>query len=220
MRIESLYPYIVPLTFLAIWALTSLFNREAQPLPPRTSGRPPGPNGPRPPFGPPANRSFESRGESPTPPATSPRPRPAPRPATTRDDNEILIIGSEQRRAPSSGSRRGGKSRQASASGLQRVESTTPRGLAEPLDRPAGTSTDPAKGLTPLSLPASPLNAPSTLAGTSTEAIGPPTLDRRPISGDEIRALLRSPQRLRESIVLNEILKPPLAARRGPFGKR
>ena len=32
--LDSLYQFIVPLTFLAIWALTSLFNREAQPLPP------------------------------------------------------------------------------------------------------------------------------------------------------------------------------------------
>ena len=35
MRIEILIQFIVPLTFLAIWALTSLLNRDAQPLPPR-----------------------------------------------------------------------------------------------------------------------------------------------------------------------------------------
>src|SRR5436190_34588 len=35
MRPENLFQFIVPLTFLAIWALTSLFNREAQPLPPK-----------------------------------------------------------------------------------------------------------------------------------------------------------------------------------------
>jgi hypothetical protein len=44
MRLDILYQFIVPLTFLAIWALTSIFNREAQPLPPRpTPG--PGPGG-------------------------------------------------------------------------------------------------------------------------------------------------------------------------------
>src|SRR3954454_72497 len=47
MRFENIFQFIVPLTFFAIWALTSLFNRETQPLPPRT-GRPLGPNGPRP----------------------------------------------------------------------------------------------------------------------------------------------------------------------------
>ena len=44
MRFEILVQFIVPLTFLAIWALTSLLNRDAQPLPPRP-GRPPGPGG-------------------------------------------------------------------------------------------------------------------------------------------------------------------------------
>ncbi|MBV8609400.1 MAG: hypothetical protein JO034_18335, partial [Singulisphaera sp.] len=59
MRIDNLFQFIVPLTFLTIWALTSLFNREAQPLPPR-SNRPPGPPGPRPGL-PPAPRSVERR---------------------------------------------------------------------------------------------------------------------------------------------------------------
>ena len=44
MRLEFLLQFIVPLTFLAIWALTSLLNRDAQPLPPRPgAGRGPGP---------------------------------------------------------------------------------------------------------------------------------------------------------------------------------
>ncbi len=47
MRFDILIQCIVPLMFLAIWALTSLLNRDAQPLPPRP-GRPPGPGGPRP----------------------------------------------------------------------------------------------------------------------------------------------------------------------------
>ena len=45
MRLD-LYQYMVPLAFIAIWALTSIFNRETQPLPPRPV-RPGGPNGPR-----------------------------------------------------------------------------------------------------------------------------------------------------------------------------
>jgi hypothetical protein len=47
MRFEILIQFIVPLMFLAIWALTSLLNRDAQPLPPRP-GRPAGAGGPRP----------------------------------------------------------------------------------------------------------------------------------------------------------------------------
>jgi hypothetical protein len=40
MRLEILYQLIVPLTFLAIWALTSLLNKEAQPLPARPARLP------------------------------------------------------------------------------------------------------------------------------------------------------------------------------------
>jgi hypothetical protein len=43
MKLEFLLQFIIPLTFLAIWALTSLLNRDAQPLPPRSgAGRGPG----------------------------------------------------------------------------------------------------------------------------------------------------------------------------------
>ena len=35
MKLEFLLQFMMPLTFLAIWALTSLLNRDAQPLPPR-----------------------------------------------------------------------------------------------------------------------------------------------------------------------------------------
>ncbi len=37
MRVE-VFQFIVPLAFLAIWALTALLNRDAQQLPPRTTG--------------------------------------------------------------------------------------------------------------------------------------------------------------------------------------
>jgi hypothetical protein len=50
MRFEILIQFIVPLMFLAIWALTSLLNRDAQPLPPR-AGRSPGAGGPPRPLG-------------------------------------------------------------------------------------------------------------------------------------------------------------------------
>src|SRR5438067_2114846 len=98
MHINNLIQFIVPLTFLAIWALTSLFNREAQPLPPRT-GRVPNPLGPRPMGGPPAaprpqeqrldllNRDPDARWANPT------VRRPPGRP-----DDDILIIESEPRR--------------------------------------------------------------------------------------------------------------------------
>lgn len=57
MRLDSLLQFIIPLTFLAIWALTSLLNRDSQPLPPR-------PGAPRPP-GPGTGRSAAAGGFSP-----------------------------------------------------------------------------------------------------------------------------------------------------------
>jgi hypothetical protein len=46
MRLDILLQFIVPLSFLAIWALTSLLNRDANPLPPRPV-RSPNPGGSR-----------------------------------------------------------------------------------------------------------------------------------------------------------------------------
>src|SRR5437764_360870 len=104
----NLLQFIVPLTFLAIWALTSLFNREAQPLPPRM-GRPQNPNGPGP--GPAggggstlnalrseaANRDPSLRWASPTAADRTGTRRPVGRP-----DDEILII--EETRRPAGAS--------------------------------------------------------------------------------------------------------------------
>jgi hypothetical protein len=106
MRIEQLYQFIVPLTFLAIWALTSLFNREAQPLPPR-AGRPPGPPGPPGPrpesgFSPTSASDWRTelveRQSTPVRPGLSgPGLRGGPR-ADARSDDDILIIEAEPRR--------------------------------------------------------------------------------------------------------------------------
>lgn len=72
MRFGDLFQFIVPLTFLAIWALTSILNRDAQPLPPRPR-RPGGggPGGMRPPA-----RVPEQGGPLKT--AAGPPARPAP----------------------------------------------------------------------------------------------------------------------------------------------
>src|SRR4051794_8102397 len=108
MRIENLIQFIVPLTFLAIWALTSLFNREAQPLPPR-SGRVPGPGGARPGLGNPVSKApLERRQEPFARPTTAPRQEPQRRPAQRSgrvSDDDILIIESDTRR-PSPGTTR------------------------------------------------------------------------------------------------------------------
>jgi hypothetical protein len=114
MRFEVLIQFIVPLTFLAIWALTSILNRDAQPLPQR-QGRPPGPGGMRPTGRPPGqvdplrpggglpNRPPvpPGAGERPAawtglgaPPAPPPAPRPRPRVNTLEE--AIVYLENEQ----------------------------------------------------------------------------------------------------------------------------
>src|SRR5215218_4528389 len=96
----NIFQFIVPLTFLAIWALTSLLNRDAQPLPPRNV-RPPGPPGPRPGGTMPSLRPGERRAEPGprdqparwSPPANQTRPA-AGRPGI-RPQDDILIIDAD-----------------------------------------------------------------------------------------------------------------------------
>ncbi len=79
MRFEILIQFIVPLMFLAIWALTSLLNRDAQPLPPRP-GRPPRAGGPRPLTGMPGQ--TEPRSPGPGAPVQTPASSPPADPRT------------------------------------------------------------------------------------------------------------------------------------------
>src|SRR5689334_15553821 len=105
MHIDNVVQLIVPLTFVAIWALTAIFNRDAQPLPPR-QGRPPGPGGPRTAGGTAPNRPLERRPEGLTrePPLRWSAPPAAPKAAPgglargrafEGRDEDILIIRSE-----------------------------------------------------------------------------------------------------------------------------
>src|SRR3954454_21720661 len=94
MKIDQLFQFIVPLTFLAIWALTSLLNREAQPLPPR-AGRPKPPNGTGG-----SSSSFRSEILDRDASGRWTSGTPARRP-TGRPDDEIMII-EETRRPPGS----------------------------------------------------------------------------------------------------------------------
>jgi hypothetical protein len=128
MRLEFLLQFIVPLTFLAIWALTSLLNRDAQPLPQRPgTARGPVPGSPR--AGAAGGFSSAARGDmagqgrvvTPTRPAssgpertttarwstaTTQQGRPSAfttRPGTTSDEG-IVILESETRPSQSSSS--------------------------------------------------------------------------------------------------------------------
>ncbi|MGE3822413.1 MAG: hypothetical protein AB7I30_23610 [Isosphaeraceae bacterium] len=118
-RLENLFQFIVPLTFLAIWAITSLFNREAQPPPPRRA-RPPRPQG---------WESGESPGSTRPPAGRDPRastPNREARPfqiqESLRDKNEdILIIEADPRSSDAPARVRPGRGGRTAGPGKGRV---------------------------------------------------------------------------------------------------
>jgi hypothetical protein len=224
--ISNLFQFIVPLTFLAIWALTSLFNREAPPLPQRV-GRPQPPGGPGSGPGGAVVRS-EALNRDPSlrwaPPAGSDRPgvRRAGRP-----DDEILII-EENRRPAAQSPTNAGATRPAAGSGARR--GSRPRPAAPAPKRPEPTASRPLSGtlapsnamtpmarhldLNPLNLPASPLmpSDPRDLARTISE---PTRQASRPaLVWDDYKLLVSTPSKLREAVLVSEILQPPLSLRR------
>jgi hypothetical protein len=225
MRIENLIQFIVPLTFLAIWALTSLFNREAQPLPPR-SGRMPGPVGPRPGLGQqPVRAPAERRQEPfarPNMQPQEPQRRPTQQRTTRPSDDDILIIESDPRR-PSSGTaritspnvRRTGRGREKAAAAPKRTEPTTQRTLASSMTSQNSIASEVAqpRNLSALTLPTSPLFTPGPIDLPIAEALKGRDSDRDPFSAGDFRVLINSRARLRESLIMNEILQPPLALR-------
>jgi hypothetical protein len=251
MRLEFLIQFIVPLAFLAIWALTSLLNRDAQPLPPRP-GRPQGPpGGPRPANRPqplpaadprlrqgggaaPAERTL-SRVMDDGPARTPSRAKPRPRPGTNLDDSIVYL---ENEDAAWSGSRspgssllndpqgsRGGRgspqrrgTRGRSGGGLNapapaRSEPETQRALSDMVNQSLARQRTRPLEITPLGALITPLSRSLSHVSSAPERVhervdAPPTLNAA-----DIRAQITSPTRLREMILLNEILKPPVALR-------
>jgi hypothetical protein len=232
-HIDNLFQFIVPLTFLAIWALTSLFNREAPPLPQRM-GRPQPPGGPGSGPGGAILRS-EALNRDPSlrwaPPAASDRP--VVRRHTGRPDDEILIIEEARRPAAQSpantaatrpgaggGTRRVSRPRPAAPPATKRPEPAAPRTLGGALtSSDAMTPMARHLDLNPLSLPVSPLQAsdPRDLARTVSEPARQAT--RPALVWDDYKLLVSTPSKLREAVLVSEILQPPLSLRhRRPGG--
>jgi hypothetical protein len=204
---DQLIRAIVPLTFLAIWALTSLFNRESKAFPPRAAG------GPQPPFGPrPGEPTMRW-----TPPASTPNPGVRRVPL---GDDDILIIQPDPAR-PS----RPGQARPVQPTGPRRPNRSrqpipTVKKPDAPVSRPrlGGVSQNVNQQLanptamTPLSTIA------SMATSTGSDLADAPSAPSRTTSPlptiSTLIPLMNDPTRLREAFLVNELLQPPLALRK------
>jgi len=244
MRLEHLYEFIVPLIFVAIWAVTWMLNRDTQPLPPRAAGRRRGDEQDRPDrqglneferefrsepsFG---ASSSSARNESSVPRAYGRTGRPEP----VLGSGEAIVFTEPVREKPSTGldqsrgsqptrgaqSRKGGRGKGV-VGGKAKSRPTPPEKTRE-LTQEVSTSMAQLKGrtleLTPLNLPLSPLiSLPLTQSGErppGVSASGTPAFARRPETLTDVRVTLADPARLREILIWSELMQPPLALRKG-----
>lgn len=220
--LDALLKLIIPAIFLIVWAISQLANREEpqpkpRPLPRGGGGLPPRPlPGPRPrEAGGPREQPPMRWGEPAEPLATVPQ-EPEPRRGPAPPD-EIVILGTEirpPRPTPHRPASRG-SSRPRPAPGSRRTPQTPAPIRPEPITPPHAD----LSGLGSLTTPIQPFatgaqGRPLPIA-TPAAAPGPPTIAPMPIT-EQVRGALGSPERVREALVLNELLAPPLALRRRP----
>jgi hypothetical protein len=206
MDLDSLWKVIVPLAFLAIWALTALFNRDAKPLPTRVPGSP-SPYAPRPQ---PLTRTTVVE-RSPT---LRWSPQGTATPARRGNDDDIVILDSPRQQPQ----------RTAPARGVPSTRRTRPKPAAPA--KPAASALQPNLGHTSINQTVNqqisvPLNIePLTTSSAPSTSIAPVAASapkgeeggtfRRSMS---VAALINSPEKIREAILVSEILQPPLALR-------
>jgi hypothetical protein len=223
MDLEEVIKAAVPLTFLAIWALTSLFNREAKPMP----GRPMQGLGPRP-GGPAAG------------PAAGPRPanamardpavrwgNPAGTPATGagtnrplgRTDDEVLVIRSEPTRAAQPPLPRPGAAPPKRTVRAKSAPAAPPKRPEPSPSRPLAGTTGPALSQH-LARPLDSTSLSGTAAANAASDAAAAVYDAKPKSATtlalyDLRSLAGSRDELRKAIIINEILQPPVSRRHG-----
>lgn len=259
MRLEILFQFVVPLMFLAIWALTSLLNRDTQPLPqrpPRPGARPgPGPGqisgqGPGRGAVPPGERGNGSAApDRAAPRDATPRPAGERRPATSLNDANVYVVDDEvvfvdpvtnrrimstplgdsanpgrggqkpARQSPTQPRKPGRGRRAPNPAPPSRTEPETRRALSDQVGRSMSLSRRRPLELTPLSSKLTPLSSLTTSAapardlGLERTSIGPALV------AQEVKEMLGSPLKLRQTILLAEVLQPPVALRRRPRGR-
>jgi hypothetical protein len=195
---------IVPISFVAIWALTALFNKESKGFPARPPGPPTPAGGPRP--GDPTVRWG--------PPAGSP--------STIRrvpiGDDDILIIPNDPSRptrvVPARANQGIGVRRQ-----VKTRQVPPPAKKAEPVvtrAKLAGVSQNVNQSLArPIEL--TPLTTIAPMATTSgsdlANAPSAPSKTSAVVTVSTLRPLMGDPIRLREAFIVNELFRPPVALR-------
>ena len=214
---DSLIRAIVPLSFMAIWALTSLFNRDSKPkpsamtMPPRPLNPGQG-SGPR--MGEPTLRwSSTTSGTGST---AAPVKRP---PVRVGGDDGIVILSSETKAraerlvagqfSTGNGAKRPNKGKPVVPQ--RKPETTQTRtklaGVSQNVNQHLTNSTI---EMTPLvSMP--PMASMSPLGLSSLPTVAPDSIGVVPLS--VTARALADPARLREAFVLNEILLPPVSMR-------
>lgn len=213
---ESLIRAIVPLSFMAIWAMTSLFNREGRPKP--VAGRlgPPRPN----PITPGARPIQPTLRWNAPGGGMAGRPAPPQRPSRGDDDEGIVILSTDNRRSERdlarSSSNPGGKR-------PSKGKPVVPPRRGEPAAaraRLGGVTQNVNQHLTQASIGMAPLEALPPVA-----AIAPLGQGLAPARATDSASLaprsataraLADPARLREAFILNEILQPPVSIRDRP----
>lgn len=196
---DQLIKAVVPLSFLAIWAITSLFNRESKVVP----NRPPAP---KPAFGPRPG----------VPPMRWPTPAPANTPALRRTqagEDDIMIIQPDPARP--------GVARATMAGGPRRSARTRPAPDRKPDPTPArprlgGVNQNVNQQLaTPTAM--TPLTTISPMTSSvGSDLAGAPSAPSKTTTNLTISALaslMNNPARLREAFLVNELLRPPVALR-------
>lgn len=206
-NIDNLFKLLVPAIFLILWALNQLFNKENNPQ----AGRPGGSLGPRPGSRPATIPPRPAPGNT-RPEVADPRnPYAASRttPPTASEDG-IVILRSETVRPPTAPRttpkepRRNPRNRPA-RSGQAPGDGRSGRAAREPRRE----SPEPRPAVVPNRLSPSQNQGPPLLIGVTT-----------PITATEMRRALTQKERIREAVLISELLRPPVAMRRGRQGLR
>jgi hypothetical protein len=204
--------FMVPLAFLAIWALTALFTREAKPLPGRIQA-PPNPYAPRPASAPNLTRTTPVERSQPTI-RWSPQGTPAPVPRAGGNDDDIVILESTRQVRPGTNQGRGvapaRRSRSKPAPPAKPAPVAPPKLAGTGVSQSVNQQLSSSMPIAPLTVQHSPTIVQSVASSVQRDEGSDIALHRL----GAIRAMLYDPARLREAILINEMLQPPVALRK------